>query len=100
MREFQRSLDFAGKDEDNKDGDNDDDDDDDDNDGDDDDEDSDDVDNDDDEAVAEGMAARQVGGHEWITGHFRLKADHRCCSPNAAQCADCACCSLLLLLSS
>ena len=78
---FQRSLEFAGKDEDDKDGDNDDDDDDDDNDGDDDDEDSDDVDNDDDEAVAEGMAARQVGGHEWITGHFRLKADHCCCSP-------------------
>ena len=22
-----------------------------------------------------GMAERQVGGHEWITGHFRLKAD-------------------------
>ena len=60
-------MEFAGKDEDDKDGD-----------------DDDIVDNDedgDDEAVAEGMAARQVGGHEWITGHFRLKADHRCCSP-------------------
>ena len=60
-------MEFAGKDEDDKDGD-----------------DYDNVDNDDDdddEAVAEGMAARQVGGHEWITGHFRLKADHRCCSP-------------------
>ena len=57
-------MEFAGKDEDDKDGD-----------------DDDNVDNDDDEAVAEGMAARQVGGHEWITGHFRLKADHRCCSP-------------------
>ena len=22
-----------------------------------------------------GMAERQVGGHEWITAHFRLKAD-------------------------
>ena len=65
-------MEFAGKDEE---GDNDGDDvDNDDDNGDDDDE------NDDDEAVAEGMAARQVGGHEWITGHFRLKADHRCCS--------------------
>ena len=69
-------MEFAGKDEDDKDGDDVDNDDDDDN--------VDNVendDNDDDDAVAEGMAARQVGGHEWITGHFRLKADHRCCSP-------------------
>ena len=91
---FQRSLEFAGKDEDDKDGDDDDNVENDDN----DDDNDDNVDNDDDEAVAEGMAARQVGGHEWITGHFRLKADHRCCSPTlpnvpiAPAAACCYCC--------